>query len=81
MSTTPREKSARVTQSATPITQGKSSEVLLRELTKAIADQQTHLKSVQQELTEIRQILTNQNKAMSANSVNAKDSLVSKDSN
>lgn len=75
--TTPKDKSSNVSQSAVPVVGGKGVEAMVRELVKLFADQQTLLASMRQEIVELKQIIGNQNSAISSNSVVAKESLVS----
>lgn len=77
MSKATKEKSSQVAQSAATVSHGKSTETTLRDLTKAFADVHTILLALQQEVREIKHNLAQQNKAISAPSVIAKESLVS----
>lgn len=78
MSNNTRERASAVNQASSATTHGKSVETLVRDLIRAVADLNTLLLSVQQEVKEIKQALTQQNKVLASASVMAKELLVSK---
>lgn len=73
-----RERASAVNQASSATTHGKSVETLVRDLIRAVADLNALLLSVQQEVKEIKQALTQQNKVLASASVMAKELLVSK---